>query len=180
MTLASYITSLRVILILPIMYFSYFDLLLSDLFALTLFLIAGLTDYLDGYVARKSNTESSLGAALDLLADKLLVCLILVWLAYLDKSLMLVSLVLIILMRELVISSLRQYIVERSESNKLSVSYAGKSKTTAQIVAISFLLIAPHFGVYFYYLAMSVLVIATYLSLSSLYGYIKLWKKILD
>lgn len=180
MTLASYITSLRVILILPIMYFSYFDLLLSDLLALILFLIAGLTDYLDGYIARKSNTESPLGAVLDLLADKLLVCLILVWLAYLDKSLILVSLVLIIVMRELVISSLRQYIVEKSGSNKLSVSYAGKSKTTAQFIAISFLLISSHFGIYFYYLALSILVIATYLSISSLYGYIKLWKKILE
>jgi CDP-diacylglycerol--glycerol-3-phosphate 3-phosphatidyltransferase len=180
MTLASYITCLRLILILPIIYLSYFDSLLTDLLALILFLIAGLTDYLDGYIARKTNTESSLGAVLDLLADKVLVCLILVWLAYLDKSLILISLVLIIVLRELAISSLRHYIVEKSGSNKLRVSYAGKSKTTVQFIAISFLLVSSHFGTYFYSLALFILTIAACLSLSSLYGYIKLWKKILD
>ena len=52
--------------------------------ALVLFVLAASTDYLDGYVARKTNSESSLGALLDLLADKLLVCILLVWIIFLQ------------------------------------------------------------------------------------------------
>ena len=52
--------------------------------AFVLFVIAGLTDYLDGYIARKTNTETQLGALLDLIADKLLVSLVMVWLVYME------------------------------------------------------------------------------------------------
>ena len=84
MTLASYISCLRIALIIPIIYFLeqgfrsetpsfYFYL------AFILFVVAGLTDYLDGYIARKTDTETQLGAMLDLIADKLLVSLVIVW-----------------------------------------------------------------------------------------------------
>ena len=79
MNLASYTSLIRILLIVPILYS------ISSLeyyLALVLFLVAGLTDYLDGYIARKTKTETSLGAFLDLLADKLLVCLVLVWCAF--------------------------------------------------------------------------------------------------
>ena len=83
MTIATYISLSRIILILPVMYFTYNgETLVVSIIALALFLIAGLTDYLDGYIARKTQTESNLGALLDLLADKLLVCIVLIWLVY--------------------------------------------------------------------------------------------------
>ena len=87
MTLASYISCLRIGLIVPILYLlnqgvlsensSYFSYL-----AFLLFVAAGLTDYLDGYIARQTDTESHLGALLDLIADKLLISLVMVWLVY--------------------------------------------------------------------------------------------------
>ena len=80
---------------------------------MALFLLAGFTDYLDGYIARKTNTESGLGALLDLVADKLLVCIVLVWLIIINSTPIYVVPVLLIIFRELTISSIRQYIVEK-------------------------------------------------------------------
>ena len=81
MNLATSLTVLRIILILPIIILTNLRSIEFDLAALILFIIAALTDYFDGYIARSTNTVSSLGALLDLVADKLLVCLLLVWLA---------------------------------------------------------------------------------------------------
>ena len=111
MTLASYVTSLRILLVLPIILLTYFQTSFFNFLALFLFIFAGLTDYLDGYIARKTNKETSLGALLDLLADKLLVCVILIWLIFLNPSLFYVIPALIIITRELIISSLRQFLI---------------------------------------------------------------------
>ena len=107
MTFANLITFSRIFLIIPVIYLTSLEKVEFNFLALICFLLAGLTDYLDGYVARKTNTESSLGA----LADKLLVCIILVWLITLNNNLTFVLPVLIIIIRELSISSIRQYIV---------------------------------------------------------------------
>ena len=115
MTLASYISCLRIVLIVPIIYCleqgfwpeaSSYNFYL----AFVLFVVAGLTDYLDGYIARRTNTETQLGALLDLIADKLLVSLVMVWLVYVDLNLSVTIAALIIISRELVISNLRQYL----------------------------------------------------------------------
>jgi len=177
MTLASYITSLRILFILPIIYLTSLESFESNLLALLLFIIAGLTDYLDGYIARKTNTESQLGALLDLLADKLLVCIILVWLIALNNDLVFIIPALIILSRELVISSVRQFIVEKTGGNNTEVSLVAKSKTTIQFIAISFLIISPGLGNYFYYIAFGLLWIAACFSLFSLYDYLQSWKE---
>ena len=118
MTLASYISCLRIVLIVPIIYLldqgwwaegpSFYNYL-----ALVLFVVAGLTDYLDGYIARKTNTETKLGALLDLIADKLLVSLVMVWMVFLTSDPLIAIAALIIVSRELVISTLRQYVIEK-------------------------------------------------------------------
>jgi len=177
MTLANSITLLRIFIILPVIYLTSLENLENNLLALFLFIIAGLTDYLDGYVARKTNTESNLGALLDLLADKLLVCIILVWLITLNNNLVFTIPALIILSRELVISSIRQFIVEKTGGNNLKVSLVAKSKTTIQFVAISFLIISPSLGNFIYYIALSLLWIAACISLFSLYDYLQSWKE---
>ena len=82
MSFASYITLLRILLIIPVLYFIAVS---EEYLALILFVVAGLTDYLDGFIARKTKTETSLGAFFDLLADKLLVCLVLVWCAFISS-----------------------------------------------------------------------------------------------
>ncbi len=176
MTLASYVTLLRIVLILPIMILISNMSILSNLFALILFLLAGLTDYLDGKIARNTKTETSLGALLDLLADKLLVCIVLVWLVYVKQSTYLIIPVLIIISRELIISSLRQYIVENLGKNEIKVSAIGKSKTSIQFLAISLLIIGPNFGYYFNFFAAMTIWLAAFLSIYSLLAYYNEWK----
>ena len=177
MTLASYITISRIILIVPIMHLISIQSLETNLLALVLFLLAGITDYLDGYIARKTNTESSLGALLDLLADKLLVCIVLVLLVYIDQNIYLTVPVLIIISRELIVSSLRQYMVELAGKNSTQVSFIGKSKTTVQFIAVLFLIISPDFGFYFNLVAILTTWIAALISIYSLFTYLIVWKK---
>ena len=185
MTLASYISCLRIVLIVPIIYFLHLGEghefsgsgpNIYFYFAFSLFVIAGLTDYLDGYIARKLNTETHSGALLDLIADKLLVSLIMVWLVLIEDTGAVAIPALIIVARELVISTLRQYIIEKREKKDLSVSFIGKSKTTIQIIAISMLILAQEImGIY----TLSIIAIwfAAIFSLYSLFKYVSEWFK---
>tara|TARA_B100000700_G_scaffold123881_1_gene138759 strand:- start:253 stop:720 length:468 start_codon:yes stop_codon:yes gene_type:complete len=141
--------------------------------ALFLFILAGLTDYLDGYIARRTRTETSLGALLDLLADKLLICLVLLWCTFLSDSLFVLIATLLIVSRELIISSLRQFLVEMTGENPLKVTYIAKSKTTMQIIAISFLIICPQMGPFFNFLSVLLLWISALMSIYTLYNYLK-------
>ena len=142
--------------------------------AFSLFVLAGLTDYLDGYIARRTNSETHLGALLDLIADKLLVSLVMVWLVFVDFNLFVAIPALIIVSRELVISTLRQYIIEKEVKRELSVSFIGKSKTTIQIIAISMLILAQEImGIYT--LALIAIWFATIFSLYSLFRYVAEW-----
>ena len=186
MTLASYISCLRIVLIVPIIYLlslgfrSFVDnegpTSFYNYLAFVLFVVAGLTDYLDGYIARRTNTETQLGALLDLIADKLLVSLVMVWLVYVDLNLGTTIAALIIISRELVISTLRQYIIEKEVKRELSVSFIGKSKTTIQIIAISMLILAQEIeGIYT--LAVIAIWFAAIFSLYSLFTYVSEWFK---
>ena len=179
MTLASYISCLRIVLIVPIIYFldlgfwaetpSYYNY-----FAFVLFIVAGLTDYLDGYIARKTDTETQLGALLDLIADKLLVSLVMVWMVFLTHNPFIVIPALIIVSRELVISMLRQYVIEKKVKKDLSVSFIGKSKTTIQLIAISTLILAQEVRD-IWIVAMIAIWFAAIFSLYSLFTYISEW-----
>lgn len=179
MTLASYISCLRILLIVPIIYLTNLgsgenSSSFYNYSALFLFIFAGITDYLDGYVARKTNTETQLGALLDLIADKLLVSLVMIWMVFLTNNLWIVVPALIIVSRELVISILRQHIVERLGKNNLSVSFVGKSKTTIQLIAISMIILASEVTD-IWLLAMIAIWFAAIFSLYSLYAYISEW-----
>ena len=175
MNLATSLTVLRIILILPIIILTNLRSIEFDLAALILFIIAALTDYFDGYIARSTNTVSSLGALLDLVADKLLVCLLLVWLAYLNNSILFVIPVLIILSRELAISAIRQFFSQLKPESNLPVSLLGKSKTTIQLISIGFIIISPELGVYFKIFTISFLWLASIISIYSMYRYLINW-----
>ena len=71
--MANYITTLRIFLIFPVIIIASPEASIDNWIALILFVVAGITDHLDGYVARKTGSASSLGALLDLVADKLLI-----------------------------------------------------------------------------------------------------------
>jgi cardiolipin synthase (CMP-forming) len=114
------------------------DMPTRNLMATVLFVVVALTDWLDGWLARKLNQTSSFGAFLDPVADKFLVCAALLILLQLDRVSAMVALV--IIGREIAISALREWMAQIGASRSVAVHMIGKLKTTAQMVAIPFLL----------------------------------------
>ena len=176
MHVANKITISRIILIFPVLLLVSEEKNLSNWLALILFVLAGITDNLDGYIARKTGTESPLGALLDLMADKLLVVIVISYLVSFTTNQYLVIPAMIIIFREIVISAFRQFLTEKKGSNPVQVSFIAKSKTTLQITALSFLIISPNFGDIFYVLTIILFYLAAIATLYSLYGYIKSYK----
>ena len=117
-----------------------------NLMATVLFVVVALTDWADGYLARRLHQTSSFGAFLDPVADKFLVCAALLVLVELARVPSLVALV--IIGREIAISALREWMAQIGASRSVAVHMFGKVKTVVQMVAIPFLLYHdPLFGV---------------------------------
>ena len=106
--------------------------------ATSMFVIFAITDWLDGYLARKLNQASAFGAFLDPVADKFLVCAALLMLVEMHRVHVLVALV--IIGREIAISALREWMAQLGAGKSVAVHMVGKLKTTVQMVAIPFLL----------------------------------------
>jgi CDP-diacylglycerol--glycerol-3-phosphate 3-phosphatidyltransferase len=109
-----------------------------NLTATVLFVAVALTDWADGYLARKLNQTSSFGAFLDPVADKFLICAALLVLLYLRRVDAIVAF--IIIGREIAISALREWMAQIGASRSVAVHMLGKIKTATQMVAIPFLL----------------------------------------
>ena len=110
----------------------------KNLAATVMFVLFALTDWLDGYLARKLNQTSSFGAFLDPVADKFLVCACVLVLVHLQRTDVFVAL--IIIGREIAISALREWMAQIGASKSVAVHMIGKIKTVVQMVAIPFLL----------------------------------------
>jgi len=110
----------------------------QNLIATVLFIVVALTDWADGYLARRLNMTSSFGAFLDPVADKFLVCAALLVLVHLGRLHALVALV--IIGREIAISALREWMAQIGASRSVAVHMVGKVKTVVQMIAIPFLL----------------------------------------
>ncbi|MDE3208337.1 MAG: CDP-diacylglycerol--glycerol-3-phosphate 3-phosphatidyltransferase, partial [Pseudomonadota bacterium] len=102
------------------------------------FILAALTDWLDGYLARKLNQMSQFGAFLDPVADKLMVAAALIILVAISRVGAFIAL--IIIGREIAISALREWMAQLGKRKSVAVSYIGKIKTASQMIAISLLL----------------------------------------
>ena len=113
-----------------------------NLVATVLFVGFALTDWLDGWLARRLNQTSSFGAFLDPVADKFLICAALLVLLELDRVDSLIAL--IIIGREIAISALREWMAQIGASRSVAVHRVGKVKTAVQMVAIPFLLFDGH------------------------------------
>ena len=119
---------------------------LQNLIATVMFVVFALTDWLDGYLARKLNQSSAFGAFLDPVADKFLVCAALLVLVHLKRADVFVAL--IIIGREIAISALREWMAQIGAAKSVAVHLLGKITTTLQMGAIPFLLFDGHlFGV---------------------------------
>ncbi|BBO20881.1 MAG: CDP-diacylglycerol--glycerol-3-phosphate 3-phosphatidyltransferase [Burkholderiales bacterium] len=110
----------------------------QNLAATIIFVVAALTDWLDGYLARTLQQTSAFGAFLDPVADKLMVAAALIMLVQLDRADTIVAF--IIIGREITISALREWMAKIGAARSVAVSFLGKVKTTSQMVAIPMLL----------------------------------------
>ena len=154
---------------------------LKNLCAAAVFLLASITDWLDGYLARKLDQYSAFGAFLDPVADKLMVSAALIVLLSLGRIDEFVALV--IIGREIAVSALREWMAQLGKSSSVAVNWFGKVKTIAQMVAIPMLLYHDRlFGVIDVHLIGTVLIyIAAVLTVYSMLVYLRLaWPHLSD
>ncbi|MDD2761516.1 MAG: CDP-diacylglycerol--glycerol-3-phosphate 3-phosphatidyltransferase [Methylomonas sp.] len=138
--LPTYLTLLRIALIPLLAIVFYLPWEFSRIACTGVFLFAGFTDWLDGYLARRLKLETAFGAFLDPVADKLMVAFVLVLVVQAEADSWLAIASAIIIGREITIASLREWMAEIGQRAKVKVSQLGKWKTTAQMAAISLLL----------------------------------------
>jgi CDP-diacylglycerol---glycerol-3-phosphate 3-phosphatidyltransferase len=139
-----------------------------------LFGLAGITDYFDGYLARRLNQTSNFGAFLDPVADKLIVATALVLLVQADPQVPLAIVAGIIIGREITVSALREWMSVIGARAHVAVTFFGKWKTTLQIVGISLMLYhRPILGFDLYPLGIALLFIAAALTIWSMLDYLR-------
>lgn len=143
--------------------------------AALIFGIASATDWLDGYLARKYNLSTKLGAFLDPVADKLIVCTTLVLLSSYLSSVWITVMAMIIIGREVAVSALREWLAELGKRKKVAVNVVGKFKTTFQLGGIAFLVWGgPQYLPKQYWFGFGLLVVASVLTIWSMINYLKI------
>ena len=184
-TIPNILTWIRIAAIPLIVVLFYAPFHWADPAAGLLFAAAGITDSLDGYLARRLNQTSRLGAFLDPVADKLVVAVALVLILSkdvtpifglsADRSRMVMSLTAIIIIgREIAISALREWMAVLGQRAKVAVSVLGKYKTILQIIGLSLLLYRwPLFGLPTFALGAVLTVVAAALTLISMFSYLR-------
>jgi len=169
-----WLTLLRIGLLPVVVIVFYIDAPWARPLSCLIFSIAGVTDWLDGYLARKWGVESRFGAFLDPVADKLMVATVLILIVEFDNSPWLTIPAIVIIGREITISALREWMAEMGQRGKVKVGWVGKVKTTAQIIALGLLLYLHDFlGLPIYQMGMVALYVATVLTIWSMVGYMK-------
>ena len=170
------LSAFRMIAFLPVIILFSSEYYLTSFF---LFTAAAWSDFLDGYLARRYNIASNLGSLLDLLADKILVSSILIYLVFYTGNAFLLILTIIIIMREISISSLRLFLVSNGvEISKITPDKFGKLKTFLQMFSLSLLLIHPLLGNIFFVSVLILLLLSTFLSILSFLNYLKIWSSL--
>jgi CDP-diacylglycerol--glycerol-3-phosphate 3-phosphatidyltransferase len=139
--LPNILTLLRILMIPLLVVVYYLPWEWSHFCSAAIFGFAALTDWFDGYLARKLDQMTPFGAFLDPVADKLIVAAALIMLLEHHPTLLFVIPTIVIISREIVISALREWMAEMGSRTSVAVSYIGKVKTTVQMIAIAFLLL---------------------------------------
>ncbi len=140
--------------------------------ALILYIFACITDYLDGFLARRMKEVSAFGAFLDPVADKLMVCTILIIVLQANPEIWLLVCTLIVIAREIWISALREWMASMGKRDVVAVGKVGKWKTTAQMLALGFLIFRDRFlGLPVWQIGKVLLIIAAILTLYSMVLY---------
>ena len=174
-TLPNLITIFRVLLI-PVFVTVYFlDWRWAHEAGAFIFWLAAITDWFDGYLARRLKQSSAFGAFLDPVADKLIVAAALLMITHTYQTLWITIPAIILLSREVYVSSLREWMGQMGLSSNVKVSFVGKLKTTAQMLALIGLLSGMEyflgFRIFWVSLGYILLYVATVLSLWSMWIY---------
>ncbi|WP_415894434.1 CDP-diacylglycerol--glycerol-3-phosphate 3-phosphatidyltransferase [Neptuniibacter sp. PT8_73] len=172
MNIPNILTSLRIVLIPVFVLIFYLPYSWAPIATGVVFAVAGVTDWLDGYLARKLNQTSPFGAFLDPVADKLMVAISLALLVESYASWWITIPAIVIIGREIVISALREWMAEVGQRASVAVSYIGKVKTALQMLAIMLMIVTEPYttisiaGIVALYLAAA-------LTLWSMYQYLR-------
>lgn len=140
LNLPTFLTIFRVILIPLFILAFYLPVTCSPFLTTLIFFIASMTDWFDGYLARKWNQTTRFGAFLDPVADKVMVAAALVLVVEYQHSFWITMPAIVMISREIIISALREWMAEIGSRSKVAVSWLGKIKTTAQMFALGGLL----------------------------------------
>jgi CDP-diacylglycerol--glycerol-3-phosphate 3-phosphatidyltransferase len=173
MNLPNILSISRIFFLFPIIFLFEYEFYFVSL---GVFIAASITDYLDGYFARKSNQTSNVGALLDLLADKVFVSTLLIWMTFNFESLLILISAILIVSREISISYLRLFIVSQSKNiDEIKSDLIGKYKTTFQMLGLGFLLISPLSSSTFFDVSLGLILFSAFMSWYSLGKYLKQW-----
>ena len=173
-TIPNILTVLRIALIPVFVLVYYLPYSWSHVATTALFGLAALTDWFDGYLARKLEQTSPFGAFLDPVADKLIVAVALIMLVQTNPTMWFVVPAAVIVGREIAISALREWMAEIGERTQVAVSFIGKIKTTAQMIALLLLLYRqPLWGFPTNAVGVLLLYVAAILTLWSMVMYLK-------
>jgi CDP-diacylglycerol--glycerol-3-phosphate 3-phosphatidyltransferase len=173
-TVPTFLTLGRIALVPLLVVLFYLPFEWSGPVAAIAFALGGLTDWLDGYLARRLNQRSAFGAFLDPVADKVMVAVVLVMLVEANPSLWMALPAMVIVGREIVISALREWMAELGRRANVAVSVAGKVKTTAQIAALILMLFEhPIAGLPTFQVGFVLLYVAGALTLYSMVVYLR-------
>ncbi len=174
MNVPNALTLFRIVLIPVFVLVFYLPFKWVYLVSAVIFTLASITDWLDGYLARKLDQSTPFGAFLDPVADKLMVAIALSLLVERFQSWWFTIPAVIIIGREIVISALREWMSELGSRTSVAVSYVGKVKTTFQMIAIIVLLAAaPERSGLLLQLGLALLYLSALLTLWSMFAYLR-------
>ena len=152
----------------------------SNFLASGLLVIAGITDYLDGWIARKRALETEIGAFLDQAVDKILVATVLLLILYKHPTLYILFPAIIIILREFIVLSLRDVLQSSSAKQSLAVGMVGKLKTVIQFVSLALILAVDQFDDWIGISGLVLLYLAAAMTIISAAYYLKSSVEVMD
>ncbi len=174
MNVPNTLTGVRIFLVPVLVIVFYLPFNWASMASAAVFAIAALTDWADGYLARRLSQVSTFGAFLDPVADKLMVAVALVLLLHRDPALWLVIPAAIIISREIVVSALRELMAELGQRATVAVATLGKVKTVSQMTALLLMLYRHDLGpIPVYWCGSVLLYLATVLTIWSMAIYLR-------
>ncbi len=175
MTIPTMLTLIRIFIIPIVAVIYYLPFTWAHPLAAIIFILAAITDWLDGYLARVLSQTSDLGAFLDPVADKLLVAVVLIIILGQHVVPYLTIPAAVIVCREIAISALREWMAELGKRASVAVSYMGKVKTFLQMIALVLLLwYRPEGASWVLWVGSLLLYVAALLTLWSMLVYLKI------